>query len=261
MIDRTSVTEDELHAYVDGELPDDRRTAVEQWLASHPDDAAQVLAWRAQAEAIRARYGGVIDEPVPDRLAIERLTRQRRSWAAIAAAAVLVAFFGGGAIGWMARGASAAAPDAAEILTRDALQAYRLYVVEVRHPVEVPGAERQHLVQWLSKRLDYPLRLPELGSTGLKLVGGRLLPGPAGRPVAFFMYEGSSGERYTLYAARSTVPQTAMRYTDRSPFAAVTWVDQHVSYVLSGPRNRDRLLSLAHTAYDQIDQKAAPKAG
>ena len=35
----------------------DRRDAVEAWLANHPDDAARVAAWRAQAEAIRARYG------------------------------------------------------------------------------------------------------------------------------------------------------------------------------------------------------------
>ena len=53
------ITEDELHAYVDGELPADRRGAVEGWLASHPEDAARVAAWRAQAEAIRARYGAV----------------------------------------------------------------------------------------------------------------------------------------------------------------------------------------------------------
>ena len=33
------VTEDELHAYVDNELPVERRAAVEAWLAAHPDDA------------------------------------------------------------------------------------------------------------------------------------------------------------------------------------------------------------------------------
>ncbi len=70
--------EDELHAYVDGELPADRRDAVEAWLASHPEDAARVAAWRAQAEAIRARYGAVIHEPVPDRLTLDRITRRRR---------------------------------------------------------------------------------------------------------------------------------------------------------------------------------------
>ena len=49
MIDRDlPVTEDELHAYADGELPDDRRSAVEAWLAAHPDDMARVGAWRAR---------------------------------------------------------------------------------------------------------------------------------------------------------------------------------------------------------------------
>ena len=48
------VTEDELHAYVDGELPADRQAAVESWLAAHPEDAARVSAWRAQADAIRS---------------------------------------------------------------------------------------------------------------------------------------------------------------------------------------------------------------
>ena len=49
------VTEDELHAYIDGELPTDRRGAVEAWLETHQDDANRVAAWRAQIETIRAR--------------------------------------------------------------------------------------------------------------------------------------------------------------------------------------------------------------
>ena len=42
MIDHnTPVTEGELHVYVDGELPADRREAVEMWLSTHPEDAAR----------------------------------------------------------------------------------------------------------------------------------------------------------------------------------------------------------------------------
>ena len=68
MIDRDQfVGEDELNAYVDGELPAERRSAVEAWLATHPDDAAKVAAWRKQAELIRARYGAVADEMPPQR--------------------------------------------------------------------------------------------------------------------------------------------------------------------------------------------------
>src|SRR4051812_50050931 len=72
------VTEDELHAYVDNELPAERRGDVEAWLATHPDDAARVQSWQAMAEALHARYDSVIDEAVPKRLEIERLVRQPR---------------------------------------------------------------------------------------------------------------------------------------------------------------------------------------
>src|SRR5262252_7768547 len=122
MIDREPpVTEDELHAYVDGELATDRHAAVEQWLASHAEDAARVAAWRAQADAIRARYGAVASEPVSARFDLDRLARGARSWRAVAAAAVFAAFLAGGVVGWMAHGASAAAPSRFDTFTAQAL--------------------------------------------------------------------------------------------------------------------------------------------
>jgi anti-sigma factor RsiW len=258
MIDRDSpVTEDELHAFVDGEIPADRRGAVEAWLTSHPEDAARVAHWQAQADAIRTRYGAVASEPVAARFDVDKLARDARSWRAVAAAAVIAAFLAGGVVGWMAHGASAAAPSRFDIFTTQALDAHRVYVVEVRHPVEVTGAERPHLVQWLSRRLDYELRIPDLEPSGLKLVGGRLLPGPFG-PAAFCMYEGPSGERFTIYYARTDSPQTAMRYRAGERFAALYWVDRGLGYVVSGPPERERLLAVAQAAYDQIE-KAAPQ--
>ncbi len=252
MENNSPVTEHELHAYVDGELPADRRAAVEAWLLSHPQDAARVASWRSQAEAIRARYGAIIEEPIPERLKLERLRRPGRSWVAVAAAAAIVAFLCGGAIGWMARGASAASPSGFEIFTSEALDAYKLYVVEVRHPVEVAGDERPHLVQWLSKRLGFALRIPELEAIKLKLVGGRLLPGPTGA-AAFFMYEGPSGERFTLYCARSRETETAMRYRVEDQAASVYWVDRDIAYVMSGPADRDRLMGIAQRVYEQLE--------
>src|SRR6187402_2327713 len=130
--DNTPVTPDELHAFVDGELPADRQGAVNAWLASHPEDAAMVAAWRAQADAIRARYGAAANEPVPERLALDKVIRNGgRGWrgvAAAAAVAAVMAFVVGGVAGWMARGASAAAPSNFESFTNDALAAHRLYI-------------------------------------------------------------------------------------------------------------------------------------
>jgi anti-sigma factor RsiW len=261
MTDRDqTISEDELHAYVDGELPADRRGAVESWLAAHTDDAARVAAWRAQAELIRQRYGGVAGEVPPKRLQVERLTRNRHGMVAAAIAAVFVAFITGGVAGWFAHGAQAASSSDLTRFTTDALEAYRLYTVEVRHPVEVPGDQRPHLVEWLSKRLGSPLRAPELDRMGLKLVGGRLLPGPTGA-TAFFMYEGPSGERFTLYCGHTSDQETALRYTTGNQNAAYYWVDQNLAYVLSGPAERDKLHDIAQAAYDQIDSRSPQRGG
>lgn len=264
MIDRMSpVSEDELHAFVDGELPADRREAVASWLAENPEQAAMVAAWRAQAESIRARYGAAADEPVPDRLKVEnvmRLTQRSSSrWIAMAAAAVIAAFMVGGTAGWFARGASAAAPTSFDILTADALKAYRLYVVEVRHPVEVPGSELAHMRQWLSKRVGYEQRIPDLQSIGLKLVGGRLLPGPTGA-AAFYMYEGPSGERFTIYCAKTAVTQTALHYKQGNQVAAFYWVDDKVAYVVSGPAEREKLEKVSKAIYEQVDKGGVKKS-
>jgi anti-sigma factor RsiW len=246
------VTEDELHAYVDNELPAERRSDVEAWLATHPNSAERVKAWRDMAEALQARYGHVVDEAVPKRLELERLERRPRRWMYGAVAATLVAFFGGGSIGWVARGVTAT-PSAIESLTTDALDAHRLYVVEVRHPVEVPGSERDHLQTWLTRRCGWDVRAPKLDASGLKLVGGRLLPGPSG-PASFFMYESVSGERYTLYASRSKTGSAQMRYTAAENSGAMYWSEDDVGYVLSGPMDKEKLHQVARQVYDQNEK-------
>ena len=246
------VTEDELHAYVDNELPAERRGDVEAWLAARPEDAARVQSWRAMAEALHARYDSVLDEPVPKRLEIERLVQRPRKWMYGAIAATLVAFIAGGSAGWMARGV-ATSPSAFQSFTVDALDAHRLYVVEVRHPVEVPGSERAHLQAWLTKRCGWDVRAPELDATGLKLVGGRLLPGPTG-PASFLMYESASGERFTIYTAKASAEATQMRYAKHDKDGALFWADRGVAYVVSGSSDRERLTQVARLVYDQTEK-------
>jgi anti-sigma factor RsiW len=256
------VSEDELHAFVDGNLPEERREAVAAWLAAHPEDAALVAAWRAQAESIRVRYGATAEEPVPERLKLDYLSRHarvdRRAWMTVAAAA-LIAFVVGGGAGWLAHGATASTPAGFGTYTADALEAHRLYVVEARHPVEVPGDQRAHMTQWLSKRVGQRLRVPDLRALDLKLVGGRLLPGPSGAS-AFYMYEGPSGERYTVYCGKAAAPETALRFKNGKRFAAVYWVDDNLAYVVSGPAERARLESVARAVFDQVDKTGARKS-
>lgn len=243
------VTDDELHAYVDGELPADRVEAVKDWLKAHPDAAAQIAEWRAMSDTLHAKYDRVADEPVPAHLNIDVLNRQPRRWAYAAIAATLAAFLIGGGAGYELRGANAK-PTTFAAFTGDALDAHKLYVVDVRHPVEVTADQRAHLQQWLTNRCGYQVRAPELDDSGLKLVGGRLLPGPSG-PAAFFMYETTSGERYTIYASRDNVDNTQMRFATEGSNGALYWANNSVGYVVTGPADKDKLTNVARLVYDQ----------
>ncbi len=264
MIDNNSpVSEDEIHAYVDGELPAERREAVEAWLAKHPEDAARVAAWRALSESVRARYGSIVGEPVPARLALERIMQRRRSWIAVAAAAAIAAFGIGGTVGWMARGASAAAasiiaPSEMEMFANEAIAAHRLYIGEVRHPVEVK-AEEKHLLPWLSRRVGTSLRAPDLKTFDLNLLGGRLLPGIIG-PAALFMYESGSGERITIYVSRTNESRTSFRYKVAESFGALRWSEGGYGWVISGPDDKPRLKSIAVSLYEQLDPRSGAQA-
>lgn len=57
------VTEEDLHALVDGETDPARRDAIFSFLSGSPADAAKVDAWRRQNEAIRAGFARIETEP------------------------------------------------------------------------------------------------------------------------------------------------------------------------------------------------------
>ena len=115
------------------------------------------------------------------------------------------------------------------------------------------------MTQWLSKRLGEDLRVPDLQSIGLKLVGGRLLPGPTGA-AAFYMYEGASGERFTIYCAKAATPASAFRYTAAERAAAFYWADGNVADVVSGPADRDKLEKVGKAAYEQMERDDAKRS-
>ena len=239
------ITEAELHAYVDGQLPVDRRGAVEEYLADHPAEAERVRAYQKQNEQLHALFDTALAEPVPPAL---RAGPARRSPILMRAAALLAAATVGGALGWAVRG-----PEPVEVMTslpQQAAIAHVVYSPEVLHPVEVGAREEAHLVTWLSKRLGAPVRAPHLADAGFDLIGGRLLPGVAG-PAAQFMYRDAHGVRLTLYVrtAADDNRETAFRYAQDGKVGVFYWVDGPFGYALSGELERPRLLAVAETVY------------
>ncbi len=286
------------HALVDGQLPPAQARALRAHL--HDDEDAQntLAHWQLQRDRLHALHQDLLHAPVPEALvaAASRAT-QRRERQALAwrwggmAASVLLAFV----LGWTGRGqwpisghgktlatshdATLVATGPAQRFAQQASVAHAVYQPEVRHPVEVTAAQQEHLVQWLSKRLDRPLKVPALGPQGYELVGGRLLPGDTG-VRAQFMYQNGAGQRITLYlgalapaaaaptnhrqsdqraptqtlgTAPPTTPTTAFQFTQEGPVPGFYWTEAGFGYALSGQLSRAELLGLATAVYQQLN--------
>jgi anti-sigma factor RsiW len=273
-------SDEQLSAWLDGELDDAARAAVEAWLRDHPDDAARVRVWAADRDALRARFSPVLDEEVPEALRRTALQGGRRPAAgafrhARAAGLLLGGIAIGAALAWQLKPGDAAPPlvDAADAAgaaprwTQRAAVAHAVYVTEVRHPVEVDTrvgapdeqrAQQEHLARWLSKRLGMPVRLFDLRGHGFELVGGRLLPDLAG-PSAQLMYQNASGQRVTVYLRRPEPgTHTAFRFQREGELDMFYWAEEGFGCALVGKLPRDRLLALAEAAYRQIEPALPP---
>jgi len=244
------MNEDRLHAYVDDRASESERRDIEALLARDADAAARAAAYAAQNRALHELFDPLLDEPHALHVPADAGSRWRH-WGGVAALLLV-----GAAIGYIARG-WLGAPHPPTTLARQAALAHAAYVPEVRHPVEVAGAEEQHLVAWLSKRLATPIRAPSLATAGYQLLGGRLLPpthaaDPA--PLALLMYENAQGRRLSLLVKReSTNTVTAFRYAEDGPVRTFYWIDGPLGYALSGDLPKEELQAVARLVYRQLN--------
>ena len=109
-------------------------------------------------------------------------------------------------------------------------------------------------MQWLSAASATRCARPISSTIGLKLVGGRLLPGPTGPAAAFFMYEGASGERFThLLPPRAGAAERAALPRRRRGRLVLLGRRRCRPIVVSGPADRARLQKVAEAVYQQIE--------
>lgn len=264
-----TITDADLHAYVDDQLTETRRAEVEACLAAQPEEAERVRVYMMQNQALRELFNPVMNEPVPERLRelISPPTvvvdyhhsgsyMSRWSLGRFAAGVLIAVISGMG--GWAAHDKYQPEQHMARMpsLPRQAAIAHVVYSPDIRRPVEVGADQEDQLVAWLSKRLGTPVHPPKLGALGYELIGGRLLPGNSG-PVAQFMYHDATGQRLTLYVSTENTSNhdTAFRFAQEGPVNVFYWIDGQFGYALSAGIPKAELGRIATAVYEQLEHK------
>ncbi|AWK86845.1 anti-sigma factor family protein [Azospirillum thermophilum] len=267
------LTEDDLHAYVDGQLDGTRRLAVERWLAEDGDAARRAEDYRTQASLLHELFDPVLrdpaDAPVEEltdrlkgRLAINdnRPAWHARGWVRAAAAVALVV--AGATGGWFGRSVQTTPSPVAQqnrtlaTFAQEATQAHRFYTADERFQVELGADNQDELNGWLSKRVGREVFGPDLGKIGYRLIGGRSLPTDLGAG-AQYMYANEGGKRITLFVgAPPAGNNSSFSFTQNGDVATFYWVEGPLAYAIAGRLSKEELLDIAKAVYNDV--KAGP---
>lgn len=251
------ISEDDLHAFVDGALSEGRRAEVEAYLEKNPEVADRFARFGTHRAALRAALGPIADEPVPPALTLHHLIASRRQsswtgWRAAAAACLLLIAGGGG--GWMLRGLDGDRPGGIDALAQEASYAYAVFGPDGGRPVEISAADSDKLVRWVEQRLAQPVSLPDLSDSGYRLMGGRVVATQNG-PAGLFMYDDAKGGRIAILMRPmvrrdANAPMAQHREGDVVGYA---WADDGMGYSLvGGMAAADLLHPIADEARRQI---------
>ncbi len=229
-----SLPEEDLHAFIDGELDAARARAVAERIAADPALAEKVAAYRADKAMIASHYGPLISRPVP--LAMERAVRRRPvrvNFRQLAmAASVLIAVVA--AFGYRALLPGGGAIDSAVAV----------------HGGRVVGQVIAADAARISETLGLTLKLPDLSVAGYTLAEVAVVPGGRGKAVKI-AYRSAAGEPFTLYLENSS-GREQFEITKRGDVLVCLWQDDVLSTVMVGKMPAAEMLRVASLAYNGL---------
>ena len=267
-----SVTEEDIHGYVDGILDGHDRSRVEAYLAAHPEEAARVEAYRAQNIGLHALFDETPFTPAPEELAEMAdelrgaMRRQRRTRSYALMAASLSALAVTGVLGWLtftgnlgdsgsAKNVEIAAAPVPEETASDGDQFYPPFD-------RISGGPEATTLSLLAEHYaGAPMQAPNLETLGFKLIVQRVFPTPRG-PGVQLLYQNRQGDWITLYiGGDQRTGETKFSFVKREGVSMAYWRRGALSYGLSGGLQKEELAKLAQSVSDQLGSVARAQEG
>jgi len=242
------IREEDLHAYIDGELDAVERARIEGIVEGNAWLRDRVARYRADKTRLVAVYGNGMGEPLP-REWIERIeaATMRRRWSAqglgIAAMAASFVLLFVGLFTWH----SFVQPAAGDIVA-DALAARAgMPAPESVVPAEAKALAREARV--MTAVLDARVKAPDLSRMHYRLIDINVYSGP--KRAFELRYASPDGQIFTLYLRRSS-GQPRFEQFKQDGLRVCIWQDDVVGMVMAGTMSVAEMQRLAALAYTGV---------
>lgn len=248
-----AISDEMLHAYVDGVLSQDERLRVEAHLAADPHDAARVARYLEQNRGFHELFDHHLAAPQPPAVqdlrqrlssALRHSSRRRRTYA-IAASVALLAVAAGSA--WIGHRQLIGEPAATQLAANETTIGVAPDLArQADWSVDEASKASSKFVGPFPKGMAVSLdRPPDLSAEGFALVGGRAMSVPDSGTIELF-YENDRGARVTLHVSMVTdqgeTALVALRDHERS---VLLWQRDGLVFSLIGRTDPEKLAEIA----------------
>lgn len=249
------VSDEQLHAYIDGELDPAEARRIEAIIAASPELTLQVEQFRADKALIHRTYAPLIEQPLPAAMfeALERPRRRRFAFrfnislfpaGALTAAALLV-------VGLLAYPNLIGAGDDPLVAEAIAAQDGELRTVSNLGPDTVNGD------RVAEETLAAPIKIPNLEKAGYVLKGIAVVARKAdarqadGRALQA-RYGNGAGKSFIVYMRRSSGPDR-FELEQRGQTQVCIWQNDELSVVMTGDMSAKEMLKVANLTYNDLN--------
>lgn len=260
-------TDEDLVAYIDGELPLDARQAIDEALAASPELCARLEELHLGDRPFREAFDLLLDQAPVERM-LARLSEQstpvpvkpvegpRTDWRAAGIAAMILLSVGlGFAVGWGAKPVEEKIVEIEKVVQvtpakgwRQAVADYQaLFITESLTPDQGDGAA----LALVSERLGLPLDKAAVDAGGVSFRRATLLAFN-GKELAQLAYLGDDGVPLAFCILRSANADAAPAFEVRNDLGIVHWVENGYGYMLIGKLPEQRLDTIAADLRDRV---------
>lgn len=233
------VSDEDLHAYIDGALAEERAQAVRDALAANPALADRAALFEADKAMFKAVYAPLADLPLPAEwiARAQEHARRRMRWRTVYAIAAALLVLAVVPLAWRYY-----APVAGKDVVEMALEARQDGATGQRLAAS-DELKTEHYDTALRQAVASNVRVPDLSRMGYKFSGLHLY-----EKAAEILYRGPQNQLFTLYVRRSDGSARFDQF-ERDGLRICIWQDDQISTVMAGDVSAAAMQRLATLSY------------